>query len=267
MKKPLALVAALLVLAPALAFAAPAAAGKIYWTNAKNGAVGRANLDGTHVDRRFIRGAETRWDVAVNAAHVYWTTRRGIGRSNLNGGALDLGFITGGDRTYGVAVDGAHVYWASEQPIGRADLDGMGVDQGFITPARDALRGGGRLRTRLLGPQRDRARQPRRHGGGGALHHRPAVPLRAGGERPARLLVRPATLIGRANLDGTHVDKRFITRAGDPCGVAVNGRHVYWTINRPAGNAIGRARLNGTHMDRRFITGMGRPVGLAVGPG
>ena len=95
MKKPLALIAALLVLAPALAFATPAAADKIYWTNPKNGAVGRANLNGTHVDRSFIRGAETLFDVAVDAAHVYWTTGGGIGRSNLNGGALDLGFITG----------------------------------------------------------------------------------------------------------------------------------------------------------------------------
>ena len=63
MKKPLALIAALLVLAPALVFATPAAADKIYWTNLKNGAVGRANLNGTHVDRSFIRGAEALFDV------------------------------------------------------------------------------------------------------------------------------------------------------------------------------------------------------------
>ena len=73
MRKLLALVAALVVLVPALAFAPPAAAAKIYWADAETGAVGRANLNGTGVDRRFIGGAEDLWDVAVDAAHVYWT--------------------------------------------------------------------------------------------------------------------------------------------------------------------------------------------------
>ena len=196
MKKPLALVAALLVLAPALAFAAPASAGKIYWTN-WNGAVGRANLNGTHVAPGFIAGAETFFDVAVDAAHVYWTRGRGIGRSNLNGGALDLGFITGGARTYGVAVDGAHVYWASGNAIGRADLDGMGVDQGYVTHAHDPTE--------------------------------VAV--------DSEHIYWTHRWIGRANLDGTGVERRFITRTGVPCALTVSARHVDWSYRNAIGRA------------------------------
>jgi hypothetical protein len=36
--------------------------------------------------------------------------------------------------------------------------------------------------------------------------------------------------IGRANLDGTAVNKRFITGVTNgPCGIAVVGGHIYWT--------------------------------------
>ena len=50
----------------------------------------------------------------------------GIGRANLDGTAPDLGFIDGVDPV-GLAVDGAHVYWTSSAAIGRANLDGTDV--------------------------------------------------------------------------------------------------------------------------------------------
>ena len=73
-------------------------------------------------------------------------------------------------------------------------------------------------------------RQPRRDGGEPELHHRRAQPLRGGGRRRPRLLGRQRTTgtIGRANLDGTGVNQGFIGAGTDPCGVAVDGAHVYW---------------------------------------
>ena len=227
MRKPLALVAALLVVASALALAAPAAAGKIYWTNAKNGAVGRANLDGTHVDRRFIRGAETLFDVAVDAAHVYWTTRRRIGRSNLNGGALDLGFISGGGPLVG---------------------------------------GRGRRCARLLGEQRDRTSEPRRHWRRPDLHHQRGRPRRGGRLRTPYWAHR---WIGRANLDGTGVEQRFITRAGYPCGLAVDARHVYWSDEATRSDArTSTARTWTSASSRAWVTpaGLRSPPGTSTGP-
>jgi virginiamycin B lyase len=68
--------------------------------------------------------------------------------------------------------------------------------------------------------------------------------------------------IGRANLNGTNADQSFITGAGNPLGIAVDGAHIYWT-NHDTG-AIGRANLNGTNADQSFITGAGNPFGVAV---
>ena len=65
--------------------------------------------------------------------------------------------------------------------------------------------------------------------------------------------------IGRANLDGSGVDQSFITGAGEPVGVAVDGEHVYWTAG-----SIGRANLDGTDVLPNFITGAGFPQGVAV---
>ena len=58
--------------------------------------------------------------------------------------------------------------------------------------------------------------------------------------------------IGRADLDGTNVNRSFITGAEDPLGVAVDAGHVYWA--NTATDTIGRADLDGTNVNPRFIT-------------
>jgi hypothetical protein len=79
---------------------------------------------------------------------------------------------------------------------------------------------------------------------------------------------KPVT-IGRANLDGTGVNRRFITGVTNGCGIAVVGGHIYWTNSgfadsRHVRNAIGRANLDGTGVNQRFIRTVGGPCGLAV---
>ena len=74
--------------------------------------------------------------------------------------------------------------------------------------------------------------------------------------------------VGRAWLDGSHVNNRFITGGVDPerlHGVAIAGRYLYWGVDVPTnGPAIGRARLDGTGVNQRFITGISAPAGVAV---
>jgi Zn ribbon nucleic-acid-binding protein len=96
--------AALLAVTLALA---PRAEAFVYWTESFGDTIGRANVDGTGVDKRFITGARNPSGVAVDAAHVYWTQSKTntIGRANLNGTGVDKRFITGAVSTYGVAVD------------------------------------------------------------------------------------------------------------------------------------------------------------------
>ena len=222
MRKPLALVVALLVLAPALAFAAPAAARpRQDLLDRRQDRRGRARQT-----RRHGRGPEVhrrRRDPlrrrGRRRARLLDHRAAAIGRANLNGGGLGPGLHQRRGPLWGVAVDGAHVYWSSYGigAIGRAKLDGTGVE-----PQLHHLRAGATRRWRSTpntstGPYQegqDRARQARRtHGDRRFIPHR-GRPGRGCGRRPTRLLVHEGR-IGRANRDGTHVDKRFITRVGD----------------------------------------------------
>ena len=114
---------------------------QLYWANHDDGAVGRANLDGTNVDNKFITGAKQTCGVAVDATHVYWGDEEvgGVGRANLDGTGVTPDFITSSAprSTCGVAVDDAHLYWANfdDSSLGRANLDGTRVDSRFITGA------------------------------------------------------------------------------------------------------------------------------------
>jgi virginiamycin B lyase len=68
--------------------------------------------------------------------------------------------------------------------------------------------------------------------------------------------------VSRANPDGSNVDRHFIDGTKGGAGVAVDGRHVYWS-NYGSGT-IGRANLDGSGVNQRFITRAEYPVGLAV---
>jgi Low-density lipoprotein receptor repeat class B len=102
------------------------------------GTIGRANLDGSGVDRTFITGLPP-YSVngpAVDAAHIYWAdwSNDRIGRANLDGSGVQTDFIHASG-SGGVAVDAAHIYWANgteSNSIGRANLDGTAVDPSFI---------------------------------------------------------------------------------------------------------------------------------------
>ena len=138
-----------LLLAAFLALAAasgPRSHAFIYWANSGGQTIGRANLNGTGVNQRFIRGASVPCAVAVDGAHLYWgdeSLGTTIGRANLNGTGVNRSFIKGASPggSCGVAVDGAHIYWANNNfksgtTIGRANLDGTGVNQRFIRGAK-----------------------------------------------------------------------------------------------------------------------------------
>ena len=77
-----------------------------------------------------------------------------------------------------------------------------------------------------------------------------------------------AGTISRANLDGTRVNRFFITGAGLPEGVAVDGQHIYWgsqrSINDTMTVTIGRANLDGSAINNSFITGASSPEAVAV---
>ena len=74
----------------------------------------------------------------------------------------------------------------------------------------------------------------------------------------------PASPYGHANLisERVFIDEAFISGIVNPCGVAVDGGHIYWTSS--GGMSIGRANIDGSGVDRTFISGVSSPCGVAV---
>jgi virginiamycin B lyase len=252
------LVVAALVVA-VLAFA-PGAGAYIYWTDVY-GHIGRANLDGSGVDRNFIAGAGRACGIAVGARHIYWgttlpnTAGGQIGRANVDGSRPQpdfIGFDLPNPFVYpspcGLAVAAEHVYWTSRSrsSIGRATLDGSGVDPDF-----------------LPGATADGLAVDAAH----IYWWGPGGPPYVG-----------APSLARANLDGTGIDRGLVVGFdpyGDPATgpIAVDGEHIYWKnsvcAEGPCHHAIGRASLNGSDRDGNFID-LGfdhQAMGLAVGSG
>ena len=58
------------------------------------------------------------------------------------------------------------------------------------------------------------------------------------------------------------IDEALVSGLVSPCGVAVDGGHLYWAS--PGGMTIGRANLDGSAPDRTFISGVSSPCGVAV---
>jgi len=79
--------------------------GHIYWANDYN--IGRANLNGTGVDQKFITGASNPDAMTAGSGYLYWANwgTGTIGRANLNGTGVSQALLTVGGRRRGVAVN------------------------------------------------------------------------------------------------------------------------------------------------------------------
>jgi hypothetical protein len=108
----------------------------------KPATIGRANLDGTGVNKRFITGVTNGFcGIAVVGGHIYWTNGGFVGRANLDGTGVNRRFIRTSGGSCGIAVYQGHIYWGqstdrfarSITTIGRANLDGSAVNNQFIT--------------------------------------------------------------------------------------------------------------------------------------
>lgn len=176
---------------------------------------------------------------SVSAAHVYWSSLSGVGRADLDGSGVDVHFIAT-QTTCGVAPQNGRIFWG----IDRGSIGVGGLD-------------GSVLNGRLLDA-------PSYFCGWGGIAADSAHVYWANENQP------DFDTIGRASLDGTDVDQRFIEGAINPCGVAVDSAHVYWATGnsgRGPGTTIGRANLDGTGVDENFITGLPGPCGVAVDAG
>jgi virginiamycin B lyase len=210
----------------AVASAAPThtARGYIYWTNGHW--IGRATLNGTDVNQKFITGASLPVGVTVADGYLYWANNftGTIGRARLNGTDVNQSFIKTAqpEGPDGVVAGGGHIYWANDYNIGRANLNGTDVKQNFIAVPN--------------GPS--------------------GVSGVAVNSRYIYWTDETAGNIGRALLNGTDVNQRFITGGNFPeAGLTLDSRYLYWTNDgKGTIGTIGRALLNGTDVNQRLIT-------------
>ncbi len=213
---------------------------KMYFTDAFEGTVNRANLDGSNVEGLVTSGLSNPVGIAIDFLDrkLYFSDFSPglILRSNLDGSNVEPIVQTGGD-IGGVAVDssGRHLYWTDSEfnKIQRSDLDGGNVVD-LITTNLNFPRG--------IDLDID----------GGKMYFSDS--LRSG--------------IRRANLDGSNdelivgvVDSHDITR--DLALDLVAGK-IYWAENGPSNNKILRSNLDGTEVEEIYFAEFGSPRDVEI---
>ncbi len=228
--------AALLAAIALLIIPALASANFVYWSEASpNSAIGRAKINGTALNTKFIPGLNNPTSVAVDSKYVYWTDKgtNMIGRANLNGSAPLPNFITTGiNNPSAIAVTASGLYWANgDNTIGHANIDGTNpVGNLFTSPS----------------------------GSCGLAADSSFLYFINGGNNK----------IGRSTFDGGTVDPNFISTPPPAfifCGLAVDSSFVYYPSD--SGNTIGRGAVTGGPASPNFLaagTSSGGPSGVAV---
>ena len=115
------------------------AAGKMYWADAGDGAIRRANLNGTVIEN-LITGLPFLGDLELDVAagKMYWaeTTNSSIGCANLNGSG-PVYLFAGETAPYYLELDipAGMMYWGEESNsrIFRGRMDGAGLSEEFLT--------------------------------------------------------------------------------------------------------------------------------------
>jgi hypothetical protein len=219
----------------------------VYWSEPETGrgpsgagidTIWRASPSGSAVDRNFVRGLSVPGAVAVSGTHIYWSDDEAgaIGRAAIDGTHVRRKLIR--KTTDALAIRGRHIYFVTtfnfaNGQMWRANLDGSHARELFSVGRGGYFGGLAATRSQLYWSNRDRGS------------------------------------IGRADINGTHVQRYFITGLKDPNGVAASRTSLYWASTDPAtrSNSIGWAKLDGTHVNRHFIVGATYPFGVAVGAG
>jgi hypothetical protein len=237
----LTVLAAALLAALALLIAPPHAHGNfVYWSEASpNSSIGRAKINGTGLNTKFIPGLNQPHGIAIDSKDIYWSqgdsSTGSIGRANLDGTGANPNFIphSAGVGQATIAVTPTAIYWANPSgTIGRANIDGSAPVFPLFSVTGP---------TSLCGLTAD----------------------------PSFLYFADTATgkIGRATLDGTTVDPDFVSipASGIFCGLAVDSSFVYYPSD--SGNTVGRGPIGGGTADPNFIaagTTGGGPTGVAV---
>jgi hypothetical protein len=201
-------------------------------------AIARADIEGGGKDLQFLPVKAD--GVTVFAGHIYWADPEGhaIGRAKLNGedSATELKpeFITGAGTPHYVAVDSEHIYWSNagdgkdgNGTIARADIDGSpgSVKLDFITGASNPQ-----------GVAVDGSHIYWANDGANGGNNCEAIPT----PPTCGEIVHTTRAIGRANLDGTLPNQRFIEESQSSLkGIAIDAANIFLARNAQPGGVEG----------------------------
>jgi len=266
------------LLAVIAGFLAQTAQAYIYFGNVH--AIGRAELDGSNVERSFIPISGFACGVAVDSGHIYWgdEIKETIGRANISGGEVEPDFITGAGPVCGVAVNATSIYWTNRvgsighatingsdvnpvaDPLGEVEACGVAVDSENLYYGWSNGSAYGISRASLTStPELLETMTTEASGKCGIAVDSSWLYWANGG------LGSTADSLGRIAKVPPHTpfNNSFIKTEASPWGVAVDASHLYWTNYQTA--TIGRSDLAAeSPPEQQFITGLQEPVGIAV---
>lgn len=97
--------------------------------------IGRAKHDGSVVEQHFIADIQVSGNLAISDSHIYWTEfPNRISRARLDGTGVENQFVTVPGQVDSIAIARGKVYWAdgSNGRIGSMNLDGSDVDESLV---------------------------------------------------------------------------------------------------------------------------------------
>jgi hypothetical protein len=256
----------------------------IFFDDETTGSIGRANLDGSHVQKKFIphaNPAATPNDLAAGGSHVYWIKRTGSLWRALTDGSHAEKIVGGVGQS--VTEGGAFVFWGDDvnnsPTIGMASHDGSGANQDWmedpfntdtawglaVDPLGSAFIFWDTFSPNIFYAQASRNPRPFRslnHDAEGlTVDHNSGYLYWANDRKNGGAIGRTPYTQGPPH----GAQESFIKSPHVTVGVAAHGRHIYWTDGF---GDIARARLNGSHIQPDFInlgfTPSGGANGIAV---
>ena len=274
----------------------PSISSHLYWTSPFEGAIYRADLDGTNVEP-LVSGLDVPFDLALDVAggQMYWNTESGgIYRASLDGSNVETLVVPEEAEYYdpeSLALDvaGGWIYWTDsfEDSINRAALDGSNIET-FFVPEEGEPTGfglaldvaGGRMYWTALNLWTGTFGIYRAALDGYAetlvVPGTPEMGLPtdlaldvAGGQMYWTTAVEGVFGIYRAALDGSNVETLVPDPEGGVFGLALDvaGGQMYWTVpGQDLGQGIiYRAALDGSNIEP-LISGLNAPLMIVLAP-
>ncbi len=196
------------------------------------GSIGRADLDGTHVDLGCVTGLSDPTGIAADGNYIYWEGHGTVHNDNPDNPEVEGTTVTRAEISCAGSIDNRFIEASTNREGGDVVVDASHV---YVSTYENEERPGQIWTSFISVYERDT---------GERLATFPTITVQ-NNTNPAKAKDHPSSLavdgshlywtnpktgeIGRSDLDGSNIDFDFITEAGRPGGLALDGSHLFWT--------------------------------------